>query len=73
MIKLNVIDCSGASGPYRMTGGAMLILEDGVHCERMKNGLRLIEPTVGWAHNFNKQGEYTGTDRLDVRLPAEVR
>ena len=62
MISLNVNDQSGASGPYRMTGKAVLRLLDNVRMYRTDTGLVLVEATR--QHFFNKEGEYTGTENL---------
>jgi hypothetical protein len=62
MITIQVIDQSGASGPYRMTGRSALRLQDNVKCIRWEGGLALIE--AGRKHTFNKAGEYTGTEAL---------
>jgi hypothetical protein len=62
MIKLNVIDRSAAPRLYYSGGSPMLVLDDSVRCERTETGLRLV---VGnYAHNFNKQGEYVGSEKM---------
>ena len=60
MIILQVIDQSGPSGPYRMTGRS-LRLPDTVRVRRTDTGLALMVP--GAQHHFNKEGEYTGSEK----------
>ena len=61
MIKLNVIDRSAASGCYYSGGSPILVLEDDVRCVRTEQGLRLVESHR--VHDFNKNGEYVGTEK----------
>lgn len=60
MIKLNVIDRAAAPQLYYTGGDPLLLLDDGVRCERTEKGLRLVESHR--VHDFNKQGEYIGSE-----------
>ncbi len=60
MIKLNVIDRAQSPRLYYSGGSPILFLDDDVHFIRIETGLRLVEPS-GQTHDFNKQGEYTGS------------
>jgi hypothetical protein len=63
VITLRVVDQSGASGPYRMTGKSVLHLPDYVRVCRTDTGLALVEGLTR-QHLFNKDGEYIGTEEL---------
>ncbi len=61
MIKLNVIDKAQSPRLYYSGGSPILVLEDDVRCSRTANGLRLVESHR--VHDFNKNGEYIGTEK----------
>ena len=65
MILLRVIDQSGPSGPYRMTGSATLRLSDDVKVIKRGDKLALVDKDQ--IHLFNNSGEYIGTEQLDKR------